>query len=137
MLPALTASRRRVTPRRLALAAASAVLTAASVGTALAAPAEMPPPALADALAPSTWAMEVPAAWLATVPAGLRAGDRIDLLATRTGERAYAVPIAFALRVMSNGAGGLVLEVDEGDAVALATARGGGLLIVPILRSTR
>jgi hypothetical protein len=32
---------------------------------------------------------------------------------------------------------GVILEVDETDASAIATARGGGLLLVPLLRSTR
>ena len=40
-------------------------------------------------------------------------------------------------RVLSVTDRGLLLEVDETDATAIATARGGGLLLVPLLRSTR
>ncbi len=122
----------------MALIVAAAALATASIAASVISPAPEPPPlGLADALGPSTWAMELPSAWLAAAPEGLRRADRVDLLAFRPGDRAYAVPIAYALRVMSVTERGLVLEVGEYDAIALATARAGGLLIVPIVRSTR
>jgi len=55
----------------------------------------------------------------------------------RPGDRAFAVPIAYAAMLIANDERGLVIEVDESDATAIATARGSGLLIVPLLRSTR
>jgi hypothetical protein len=67
----------------------------------------------------------------------LGTGDLIDVLAVRQGERAYAVPVAYAARVVSADERGLVLELDEEGASAIAIARGGGLLLVPLLRSTR
>lgn len=120
------------------LAACSAALMAASLlVAALGEPRRDAAPALADLLSPSTWAMAVPAGWIASSPVGIRAGDRVDVIAMRSGERGYALPIAFDLRVLSTDAAALVLEVGEDDALALATAKSGGLLIVPILRSSR
>ena len=53
------------------------------------------------------------------------------------GDRAYAVPVAYAARVMAVDEHGIVLELDEEGASAIAIARGGGLLLVPLLRSAR
>ena len=138
MLPALTASRRRLPTRRIALGAASALLTLGALGAQLggsAAPVE--PASLADSLAPSTWALNLPAAWLAAPVPHVRIGDLIDVLAVRQGDRAYAVPVAYAARVMAADERGVVLELDEEGASAIAIARGGGLLLVPLLRSAR
>jgi hypothetical protein len=55
----------------------------------------------------------------------------------RQGDRAYTVPVAYAVTVISSDDRGLILEVDESDASAIVTARGGGLLLVPLLRSSR
>ncbi len=138
MLPALTASRRRLSRRRIALGAASALLTLGALGAEMSgAAAPTPPPSLADSLAPSTWAMTLPVAWLAAPVPRVGTGDLIDILAVRQGERAYAVPVAYAARVVTADERGLVLELDEEGASAIAIARGGGLLLVPLLRSTR
>ena len=138
MLPALTASRRRLPARRIVLGAASALLTLSALGAEIggaAAPAVQP--SLAQSLAPSTWAMSLPAAWLAAPVPRVRTGDLIDMLAVRQGDRAYAVPVAYAARVMAADEHGIVLELDEEGASAIAIARGGGLLLVPLLRSAR
>ena len=138
MLPALTASRRRFPVRRAALGAASALLTLGALGIEMGAGAAPATPAsLAESLAPSTWAMSLPSAWLAAPVPRVRIGDVIDVLAVRQGERAYAVPVAYAARVMAADDHGIVLELDEEGASAIAIARGGGLLLVPLLRSTR
>ena len=138
MLPALTASRRRLPTRRVALGAASALLTVGALGIEMGgAAAPAPPASLADSLAPSTWAMSLPAAWLAAPVPRVRTGDVIDVLAVRQGDRAYAVPVAYAARVMATDERGIVLELDEEGASAIAIARGGGLLLVPLLRSAR
>lgn len=138
MLPALTASRRRLPRRRIALGAASVLLTAGALGAEMSnAVAPSPVPSLAESLSPSTWAMTMPAAWLAAPVPRVGIGDLIDVLAVRQGERAYAVPVAFAARVVAADERGLVLELDEEGASAIAIARGGGLLLVPLLRSTR
>jgi len=138
VLPALTASRRRIPRRRLALGGASALLALAAVGAEMGGAATPPAQAsLAGSLAPSTWAMHLPAAWLAAPVPRVRAGDVIDVLAVRQGERAYAVPVAYAARVMAADDRGIVLELDEEGASAIAIARGGGMLLVPLLRSTR
>lgn len=81
--------------------------------------------------------MSLPAAWLAAPVPRVRAGDTIDVLAVRSGDRAYAVPVAYAARVMAADERGIVLELDEEGASAIAIARGGGMLLVPLLRSTR
>ena len=138
MLPALTVRARRLPRRRLLLAGAGAVLGSAALLSSL-------PPSqsdarvasLADELRPATWAMQIPVAWLAAPVPRARRGDLIDLLGVRPGDRAFAVPIAYAAMLVSSDERGLVLEVDEGDASAIATARGSGLLLVPLLRSTR
>lgn len=138
MLPALTASRRRLPLRRIALGAASALLAVGALGAEMSgAAAPSPPASLAESLAPSTWAMTLPTAWLAAPVPRVFIGDLIDVLAVRQGERAYAVPVAYAARVVAADERGLVLELDEEGASAIAIARGGGLLLVPLLRSTR
>ncbi|HEV8669524.1 MAG TPA: hypothetical protein VGS01_02175 [Candidatus Limnocylindria bacterium] len=138
MLPALTATRRRFPARRAALGAASGLLALGALGVEIggaAAPAA--PPSLAESLAPATWAMSVPAAWLAAPVPRVRAGDLIDILAVRQGDRAYAVPVAYAARVIVSDERGIILELDEEGASAIAIARGGGLLLLPLLRSSR
>ena len=138
MLPALTASRRRLPARRVVLGAASALLTLVALGVELGgATAPTVQPSLAQSLAPSTWAMDLPTAWLAAPAPRVHAGDVIDVLAVRQGDRAYAVPVAYAARVMAVDEHGIVLELDEEGASAIAIARGGGLLLVPLLRSAR
>jgi hypothetical protein len=138
VLPALTASRRYLPRRRLALGAASALLTLAALGAEMGRTATpQVQPSLAESLAPSTWAMDLPVAWLAAPVPRVRTGDVIDVLAVRQGERAYAVPVAYAARVMATDDRGIVLELDEEGASAIAIARGGGMLLVPLLRSTR
>ena len=138
MLPALTASRRRLPARRIVLGAASALLTLGALGATIGGAAAPPvQPSLAQSLAPATWAMSLPAAWLAAPVPRVRTGDVIDVLAVRQGDRAYAVPVAYAARVMAADEHGIVLELDEEGASAIAIARGGGLLLVPLLRSAR
>lgn len=138
MLPALTASRRRLPTRRIALGAVSALLALGAIGMEMGgAAAPAPTASLAESLAPSTWAMSLPAAWLAAPVPRVRTGDLIDLLAVRQGDRAYAVPVAYAARVMATDERGIVVELDEEGASAIAIARGGGLLLVPLLRSAR
>ncbi len=138
MLPALTSSHRRFGARRVAFAAASAVLGVAAVASqAVSAPPPARPASLADELRASSWAMQIPAAWLAAPAPPLRPGDMLDILAVRSGDRAYAVPVAYAVIVMSADERAIVLDVDEDDAIAVANARGAGLLLVPLLRSTK
>ena len=138
MLPALTVPRRRLPARRLALGAASALLTVGALGAEMSGAAAPPRQAsLAESLAPATWAMSLPAAWLAAPVPRVGTGDLIDVLAVRQGERAYAVPVVSAARVVGADERGLVLELDEEGASAIAIARGGGFLLVPLLRSTR
>jgi len=69
--------------------------------------------------------------------AEVRAGQSVDLLAVRMGDRPLAIPIAADLRVMNVGDAAIVFQVDEDDATAIASARASGLLIVPLVRSTR
>lgn len=137
MLPALTL-RRRVPLRRALLGAGSVVLTVASIASAATVPEETrAAESVADALRPSSWAMTLPSAWLAAPVPRLRSGDQLDILLVRPGERAYAAPVAYGVSVISSDESGLVLEVDEADAIAIGSARGAGFLLVPLLRSTR
>lgn len=138
MLPALTLSRRRVPLRRALLGAGSVLLTLASIASAATAPEEAgAPDSVADVLRPASWAMTLPAAWLAAPVPRLRPGDQLDILLVRPGDRAYAAPVAYGVSVISTDESGLVLEVDEADAIAIGSARGAGFLLVPLLRSTR
>jgi hypothetical protein len=138
VLPALTASRRRISRRRIVLGGASGLLALAALGAQIGGAATPAAQAsLAESLAPSTWAMNLPVAWLAAPVPRVRTGDVIDVLAVRQGERAYVVPVAYAARVMATDERGIVLELDEEGASAIAIARGGGMLLVPLLRSTR
>ena len=137
MLPALTIRRRVALPRRAAALAASLVLASgALVAQALAAPAG-PAPGLADELGPATWAMNIPVTWLAAAPPPLRRGDAIDVLALRPGDKPYTVPVAYGLTVLDATERSLLLQVDDVDASALASARSGGLQLVALLRSSR
>jgi hypothetical protein len=123
-------------PRRALIPVASLLLALGGISALW--PSAVPDSAsLADELHPATWAMTVPSAWLAAPVPPVRRGDAIDILAMRGGDKAYSVPVAYGVRVISVTDRGLLLEVDETDATAIATARGGGLLLVPLLRSTR
>ncbi|HUQ40904.1 MAG TPA: hypothetical protein VM052_00235 [Candidatus Limnocylindrales bacterium] len=138
MLAALTVRRRIVSPRRLAIAAASLLITVAvvSAGWTASSPQAITP-SLADELEPATWAVTIPTAWLAAPVPPVRRGEAIDLLALRTGDKAYVIPIAYGVVVVSVSDRGILLEVDETDATAIGSARAGGMLLLPLLRSTR
>lgn len=139
MLPALTARARRWTTRQAALALLVALLLLGAAATALGA-LERPEPGaplpLAERLPAATWGLALPTSWLAAPLVGVRAGDRLDVLALRPGERA-ASAIAFDIEVMSLDERTVVLGVGASDATALAIARASGQLIVPLLRSTK
>jgi hypothetical protein len=143
MLPALTFTPRRfaIPQRRLLLAAGGSTLLVASIISTLVVPSPLSADeaaastSLAQRLSMSTWALAIPTAWLAAPLAEVRSGDRVDLLAVRTGDRPLAIAIAADLRVMSSDERSIVFEVDEESATAIASARASGLLIVPLLRS--
>ena len=139
MLPSLTTSARRLPRRRAVAGLASLVLFGfALVGPGLTTAGPLPEPApLAARLPSSSWAFAVPTSWFAAPLIGLRPGDRVDILAMRTSERPTANAIAFDLEVMSVDERALVVGVSAFDASAIAMARAGGQLIVPLLRSTR
>lgn len=141
MLPSLTAvaRRRRLSVRGLAALAGGALL-AGSVLLAMQGGSPAPTPVAtptADALAPGTWAIAVPTSWFVAPIAGLRAGDRLDVLAIRPGERATATAVAFDLLVVSADEHAVVVGSGADDATALGVARASGLLLIPLLRSTR
>ncbi|HEY6959767.1 MAG TPA: hypothetical protein VI814_13165 [Candidatus Limnocylindria bacterium] len=134
----MTVARAASARRRVLFAAVAAVLFMLALFTQLAAAPDPPPPvSLAAQLADGSWAMTVPAAWLAAPVPAVRRGDLLDILAVKQGDRAYASPVAFAVVVVSSDERSLVIQVNEDDASAIALARGGGLLLVPLLRSTR
>ena len=145
MLPALTFRPKRfaIPRRRLLLSTAASALLIGSVLSALvgssphAADEAAANTSLAQRLSLSTWALAVPTGWLAAPLAEVRTGDSVDLLAVRSGDRPLAVAIAADLRVMQADDRSIVFEVDEESATAIASARASGLLIVPLLRSTR
>jgi len=122
--------------RRLVGGAAAVVLALAAVAS-LASQPPAPERSTADALAPSSWAMTIPAAWLAAPLPRARPGDAFDIVAIRSGDRGYAAPVAYALVVLEVDERRLVVQVDEDDALALANARSAGLQLVGLLRSTR
>lgn len=126
---------------RVALLLGAAVLGSVAmlgaVAPGVSAPASIPPASLADRLEPRTWAFAIPLAWLAAPLSGLREGDVLDLIGTRTSERATASAVAAGLRVMSLDDRTLVVELTADDASAIAAARARGLSFVPILRSSR
>ncbi len=142
MLPALTVRSRGRPPRRTLLAVGGALVLAAAVllfGSALvgsprAAP---PPPPVAEALDPGTWAVSVPISWFAAPISGLRPGDRLDVLALRAGDRPTAKAVAMDLRVMAVDERTVVVGTGAEDATGLAVARASGLMLIPLLRSTR
>jgi len=140
MLPSLTATARRRPERRAVLAAAGALLlTMAALASQLspAPQAAAAPATMADGLAPGTWAVSIPTSWLIAPIAGLRAGDRLDILALRPSEHAIATAVAFDLVVVSADDRAVIVATGADDATALGVARASGLLLVPLLRSTR
>lgn len=140
MLPSLTVVARRRPPRRALLGAGGALLLAVSISGALrtAEPtAGATPVSVADALRPNTWAMAVPTSWFIAPIGGLRPGDHIDVLALRPGERASATAIAFDLVIVTVDERTVVVGTGADDATALSVARASGLLLVPLLRSTK
>ena len=92
---------------------------------------------MADVLEPGTWAISVPITWFAAPIGGLRPGDRLDFLAIRPGERAAATAIAFDMLVISADDRSVILGSGADDVTALGVARASGLLLIPLLRSTR
>jgi Flp pilus assembly protein CpaB len=141
MLPTLTAAARRRPPRRSLLGAGGALLMALSAVIALrggpSPAAGAPPTTIAAALAPSSWAISVPISWFAAPIAGLRPGDRVDVLALRPGERASATAVAFDLLVVSADERAVVFGAGADDATAIGVARASGQLLIPLLRSLR
>lgn len=139
MLPALTIRARRMPRLRLLSGIASAAVLALGVAGSIPSSSERPAVVapLAQRLAPASWGLAVPTSWFAAPLTDLRVGDRIDVLALRAGERPAAAAIAFDLEVMGIEERTLVLGVSASDATAISTARAGGQLIVPLLRSTR
>jgi len=139
VLPSLTTNARRL-PRRRVLAG---IASLALLGCALFAPTLTPAapveqaPSLSARLPSSSWGLAIPTSWFAAPIADLRIGDRIDILAMRSSERPTANAIAFDLEVMSVDERTVVLGVSAFDASAIAVARAGGQLIVPLVRSTR
>jgi Flp pilus assembly protein CpaB len=140
MLPSLTAAARRPPPRRVMLGASGAVLLLISVFASLRASppsAATYPVAMAEALAPGTWALSIPVTWFVAPIGGLRPGDRLDVLALRPGEHATASAVAFDLLVVSADDRAVIVGSGADDATAIGVARASGLLLVPLLRSTR
>lgn len=140
MLPSLTVAARRVPRRRVLAGSGSLVLIGALVlgpGLTASAPPAPAEASLAERLPSSSWGLAIPTGWFAAPPAGIRAGDRIDIVALRASERPTAHAIAFDLVVMSADERTLVVGLSAFDAGAIAVARASGQLIVPLLRSTR
>ena len=141
MLPSLTAAARRRPPRRALLGVAGAALLAvaaiASMRASSSPAAGFQAAALAETLAPGTWAISIPTTWFVAPIGGLRAGDRLDVLALRPGERATATAVAFDLLVVSADEHAVVVGSGADDATAIGVARASGLLLIPLLRSTR
>ncbi len=134
----------RSLPRRerlrpvLLLSATLLLLTAG--GLSLMPSADRPAPrvaSVAERLGDRTWALAIPAGWLAVPLPGARDDDVVDLLGTRPGERATATEIASGLRVISSDDRALVVELTAADAASIASARARGMTLVPILRSLR
>jgi hypothetical protein len=137
MRPSLVSRAR--SSRRAWIIAAVALL--AGVALALALPdqggAPAPEPVLSKELGARTWALAIPVAWLAAPIPGLRQDDVLDILGTRSSERANASEVATGLRVMSANDRVVVVELTDSDASAIAAARARGLALIPILRSMR
>jgi hypothetical protein len=140
MLPSLTAAVRGRPSRRVLAGGGGALLLALALisfafpsSPAAIASAQ----AAADALAPGTWGMSIPTSWFVAPITGLRSGDHVDVLALRPGERATATAVAFDLLVIAVDERTVTVGSGADDVTALGVARASGLLLVPLLRSTR
>ena len=140
MLGSLRHLRYRLVDVRAALGLAAVVLITTALALQMT-PASPAPPsgvrAIADELQAATWAMSIPVSWLAAPAPRARPGDAFDLLAIRSGDRAVAVPVAYAVVLLSADDRGLTVQVDQDDAVTIANARGSGMQLIALLRSTR
>jgi len=133
-LPSVTTGVRRYeSVLRAALASAGIVLALVSMLLPRDAPAAATPASLARLVAPDAVAVRVPHGWLAAPPPRLASGDRVDLLAARSQDRA-AISVAGAARILAADDDALVIEVAADDAAALAVARAGGYVLVVLLR---
>lgn len=139
MLETLTSLRLRIGEARIVLGLTAAILAAVafSVQTPSIGVASPTPLAFADELRPASWAMNIPLSWLAAPPPRSRPGDAFDVLAVRIGDRTATVPVAYGVVVLAVDDRGLVLQVDEDDALAITNARGSGMQFIALLRSTR
>lgn len=137
MRPGTRSWRRRISPRAVLLAGAVAVAAVGGAMTLVPGDARTVAPSLAQRLGPRTWALAVPITWLAAPIPGLREDDIVDLLGTRSGERATASEVATGLRVMAIDDRVVVIELRSDDASAIAAARARGLSLIPIVRSVR
>lgn len=136
----IRAHARSIPRRRALLLGAAVVVAAAAVGVAGSGsetPTSRPVAPLAERLGVRTWALAIPASWLAAPIPGLRDDDVLDLIGTRSGERAVASDIATGLRVVSSDERVLIVELTDADASAIASARARGLSLIPILRSDK
>ena len=127
----------RMTGSRLLLAAGALVLAAAAAAGAVIPSGERPArvPALTERLGAETYGLAIPVAWLAAPIPGLRENDVLDMLGTRSGERATAQDVASGLRVMTVDDRTLVVELTSQEASAITAARARGLSLIPIVRS--
>lgn len=140
MLTAVASARYRLRETRVWLGATAAILAAAALGAqGLPISSTVTPtaPPIADRLEAATWAMTIPFSWLAAPAPHARAGDAFDVLAIRPGDRAVAAPVAYAVMLLATDERGLTVQVDEDDAVAIASARGSGMQFIVLLRSVR
>ncbi len=140
MIRSLAMRRPAIPPRIVLIAAAVALISAAAFSAVIPADVKALPQApapLAQRLGVRTWALAIPTAWLAAPIPGLREDDILDLIGTRTSERATASQVAAGLRVMSVDERVVVVELTSEDASAIASARARGLSLIPIVRSVR
>jgi hypothetical protein len=138
MRPSLI-SRARSSRRAILLSAAGAIVVGGVLAAALPTHGGAPAPerVLSQELGTRTWALAIPVAWLSAPIPGLRHDDVLDILGTRSSERANTTEVATGLRVMSADDRVVVVELTDGDASAIAAARARGLALIPILRSVR
>jgi hypothetical protein len=140
-LPAVTPGLGRGTRRwRIVAACAAALLAFAGATGAGREPADHPsvPDSVSASLDPATAGARVPHSWLAGAPPRLSAGDRIDLLGVRPGDRAAgAIAVVLGARVVAAENDGFVLEAVSEDLAGLAIARAQNYVLLLVVHPAR
>lgn len=138
-LASVTPGRLRRVPQWRLIAATGALLLALLTLLAphVEPPASVAAPSLAAALEPDSLAARIPHVWLAAAPPRLAAGNHVDVVGSRPGDRFGVASVIVDARVLEAGPDAVVLALAPEDLSALVAARANAYLLMLVIRSGR